>query len=344
MEELVDEILISMTGELDDKQLKLLQATLIMKLNKYDFTKKVTEIVAYEPDDNEKYIRKWIAIKKINGCTKRTLDTYYYHVNKALGEIGKNIFDITTDDIRLYMAKMQMRGVTPNGCNCYLRCLSSFFNFLRDEGTISKSPTALVPQIKGCKIKKEAFTEIEVEKLRNEIDKIKDKCVFELLLSTGCRVTELCQIKIDEIRGDEILVHGKGQKDRIVYLNAKAKLALNAYLKQLYEKDGYKEYLFPRKGPSKGLYNKITKKYDSPKPYMDASCVEGMLRRIAKKAGIENVHPHKFRRTCATFALRAGMPIEQVSKMLGHNAISTTQIYLDLDEKSLKLAHEKYVR
>ena len=77
---------------------------------------------------------------------------------------------------------------------------------------------------------------------------------------------------------------------------------------------------------------------------MDASCVEGMLRRIAKKAGIENVHPHKFRRTCATFALRAGMPIEQVSKMLGHNAISTTQIYLDLDEKSLKLAHEKYVR
>lgn len=77
--------------------------------------------------------------------------------------------------------------------------------------------------------------------------------------------------------------------------------------------------------------------------HIDKSNIEGTTRRIAKRAGVKQANPHKFRRTCATMALRKGMPIEQVSKMLGHEEISTTQIYLDLSEEDLAAAHKKYV-
>ena len=76
---------------------------------------------------------------------------------------------------------------------------------------------------------------------------------------------------------------------------------------------------------------------------LDKGAIEQTLRKIAKRAVVERANPHKFRRTCATLALRRGMPIEQVSKMLGHEQISTTQIYLDLSEEDLIQAHKKYV-
>ena len=77
--------------------------------------------------------------------------------------------------------------------------------------------------------------------------------------------------------------------------------------------------------------------------HQDLSSIESVVRKIGKRAGVEKVHPHRFRRTCATFALRRGMPIEQVSMMLGHESIDTTQIYLDISDKDLELSHKKYV-
>ena len=172
-----------------------------------------------------------------------------------------------------------------------------------------------------------------------------------MLLSTGCRVSELCNIKISEIDGDKLTVHGKGNKYRTVYLNAKAIVAVENYMK---ERNDSNPYLFP--GAVICFHGgdfKICPK-DREKWYMNAdkvdkerrystSGMEGKMRKIGKRAGVENVHPHRFRRTCATLALRRGMPLEQVSKMLGHEDLSTTQIYLDLSEEDLRMAHKKFV-
>lgn len=163
-------------------------------------------------------------------------------------------------------------------------------------------------------------------------------------------MTELVNILLSDINGDEILIHGKGEKDRIVYLNAKAQWALNEYLE---ERTDSNHYLFPggsfmtiNQRPSKKRKD-LREWYKDPEMvdesrHIDKCTIESMIRKIGRKAGVK-AHPHKFRRTCATFALRRGMPIEQVSKMLGHESIETTQIYLDLSEQDLKEAHKKYV-
>ena len=160
--------------------------------------------------------------------------------------------------------------------------------------------------------------------------------MIEILISTGCRVSELCGIRLEDINGDTVTVHGKGNKDRTCYLTAKAQMAIQEYMQSEYyrKRKAYgSEYLFMRKQFQNN---------ECLKP-MDKSTIENITRRIGKNAGVKNCHPHRFRRTCATMALERGMPIERVSHMLGHESIETTQIYLDLTEDGMHEAHRKYV-
>ena len=175
---------------------------------------------------------------------------------------------------------------------------------------------------------------------------------MEVILSTGCRVTELVNIRIDEIEGDRVLVHGKGNKDRYVYLNARARMSLDIYMGMRKDKN---PYLFPascmnRPGENKNLPYISTGDWWKKKPglvsktgHIEKGSIEAQMRKYSKRAGVDSAHPHKLRRTCATMALRRGMPIEQVSKMLGHEQLETTKIYLDLSEEDLRQAHKKYV-
>ena len=216
-----------------------------------------------------------------------------------------------------------------------------------------------VDNIKTPKIKKEAFTESQIEQLRFTIgDDIRVMCMFELLLSTWCRVSELAQIKIKDFSEskDTVLVHGKGSKDRICYINARAKIVLQKYLD---ERTDNNEYLFTKSVTtvnSNGKLVCVECKKRKIKPmnwwkakelvgegHIDKGAIEAIVRKLGKRAGVEKVHPHRFRRTGATLALRRGMPIENVSKILGHESIETTQIYLDLAEEDLRQAHKKYV-
>lgn len=300
---------------------------LYIMLDKYEITKRETSIALLEEDRNEYLINAFIMGKAVKGCTKRTLHAYQYKLDFIFQYIGKTIDDISTEDIRAYMAKrLYYDKVSKTTVSNEVRYLKSFFNYICTEEMISHNPMLRIESIKQEKYKKEAFTEIELEKMRAHLMTNKDKAIFEVLLSTGCRVTELVNILLSDIKRDEVLIHGKGEKDRTVYLNAKALWAINEYLAG--RKD-VNPYLFP--GKTGIIYEHIGR-----------GTVEKKVRDIGKKAGV-TAYPHKFRRTCATFALRRGMPIEQVSKMLGHESIDTTQIYLDLSEQDLKIAHKKYV-
>ena len=322
-----------------------ISSELFIILSDYDITARETAVAIRAEDKNQYLLKKFLIAKTVKGLTERTLELYKREINRILEIINKPADEITTDDIRLYLALRQKRDkVTKTTANNELRYLKSFFGYLTTEELINKDPTGKIDRIKCDKIKRNAFTEMEVEKLRAACKNTWETAVVEILLSTGCRVTELVSIKIKDIEGDQLVVHGKGNKDRIVYLNAKAMIAVEKYLSD--RKDN-NVYLFPG-----GIWATPGKDciqwYKYPdrikeNEHCDKGSIEKKIRNLGKRAGTGSAYPHKFRRTCATFALRRGMPIEQVSKMLGHEQISTTQIYLDLTEEDLKQAHKKYV-
>lgn len=318
-------------------------------MNDYDITSRETRITVRHEDKNNMFLQKFLIAKSVSGRSKRTLEYYKKELVNILNEIGKPADEIITDDIRYFLAVRQTRDkITKTTANNQLRVLKSFYSFLIAEELVTKNPCLKIDRIKTGKIKKEAFTELDVEKLRNACRSTREKAIIELFLSTGCRVSELVNIKIRDIEDGKILVHGKGDKYRIVYLNAKANLALENYLADRKDDNpylfcgGYFSITAGRKQSELKHWYRDAKNVTPDTP-TDKGTIEHTCRKIGKRAGVEKVHPHRFRRTCATFALRHGMPVEQVSKMLGHESIDTTMIYLDLSEEELGQAHKKYV-
>ena len=320
-------------------------------LNNVEVTSRSTEIVPLEEDRNEYLLKKFLVAKQVKGCTERTIGFYKTSLIFLLNRIGKTVDDITADDIRYYMAiRLRRDKVSKVTLGNEIRNASSFFTWLYTEELLPRNPMAKIDRIKKVKTKKEALTEMEIEKLRAATENTWEQLMIEILLSTGCRVSEVAQIQLMEIQGDTILVHGKGQKDRYVYLNARAALALERYLS---ERKDSNPYLFPggitgmsknKKGiPQREYKNWWKNPANLSATHITKDTIEATTRRIAKRAGVERANPHKFRRTCATLALRRGMPLIQVSQMLGHADVGTTQIYLDISEDELHDAHKKYV-
>lgn len=348
---LVEEIMMILSkhdGEINEQ---IVQQELIILLNDYEIQAKETAVTIWKEDENATFLKRFIVAKTVKGCSDRTIELYRVEIWKMLNKIGKNVTEITTDDIRLYLAIRQRRDKVSNTtADNELRYLRSFFGYLLAEELITKNPVARIEKIKCEKKKKHAFTEYEIEQLRHECNNELDEVIIETLLSTGMRVSELVSVKKEDIENDSVYVRGKGNKYRKVYLNAKAMIAINTFLKK---RNDDNPYLFPGGRTITEWSKKISKdkithwyeyeEYIEKDKKMDIGTIRDRIAKVAKRAGVKNCHPHRFRRTCATMALRRGMPIEQVSQMLGHEQLGTTQIYLDLTEEDLKSAHKKYV-
>lgn len=331
------------------------KAQITIILSDYDIATRKTELVVREEDKNQKYILMFIASKAAGGRTDRTLRSYKNYLTRIFNTIGKNADAITSDDIKLYLAKkLRIDKNAKVSVDNERRTLSTFYGWMQKNEYIEKNPMNKVETMKYSKPKKHAFSDMEVELIRGACKTEREVAVVEIMLSTWCRVSELVGIQIDEIEDDRILVHGKGEKDRYVFLNAKARIAIDNYLSK--RKDN-NPYLFP-KSCRAGDVTDFTKGvprcnqdrwYEKPEMVhetdpCDKGTIECMVRRIGKRAGVPNVHPHRFRRTGATFAMKAGMPIMTVSKLLGHANIAVTQVYLDINDEDLESAHGKYVR
>lgn len=332
-----------------------LRLDLDIALADFEITSRCTELMIADEDVNEAMLRRFLAAKLASGRTERTLEYYRNTMRSFFRKVEKNFDQITSDDIRLYIAlRIKKDGVSKVTANNERRNVSAFYQWLQKEEILLRNPMSKVEGIKLQKAKKKAFEEIEMEKIRDACRTNRERAIIEVLSSTWCRVSEVAQIKLSEINDDEILVHGKGEKDRIVYLNAKAKLALDRYLS---ERKDDNPYLFARASFAGDVaaMSKNRKRKDQCKWYLDPEMVDGdknmekstiesVVRKIGIRAGVENVHPHRFRRTGATFALAQGMPLITVSKLLGHADIGVTQVYLDISDKDLEEAHRKYVR
>lgn len=325
-----------------------------MALAGYDVSKSETALTVYEGDVNEQILMRYLAAKIAQGCSKRTVNYYRLSIRMTLEKIGKPYMDITPDDIRLYIANRIYRDkVSKTTSNNERRNLSAFYGWLQREEILLKNPMSKVDAVKETKTKKRAFDQMEIEKLRDACQSKRETAMIEVLISTWARVSEVVQIRIDDIHDNHLTVHGKGDKDREVYLNAKAKLAITNYLS---ERSDSNPYLFPRAkyagdvaAMSKRRQRKLERKWYTDAKlvdedrHMDTSSFEGIIRRIGRRADVTGTHPHRFRRTGATMALRSGMPLIQVSKLLGHESIGTTQIYLDISDEELEQAHKRYV-
>lgn len=328
----------------------ILKLKIMQVLNDYQISEACTELVEWHGDRNAALIQRWIISKAVAGCTDRTIKYYRASVERILMRIGKDIDQIAAPDVQVYFAQEIARGTSLTTVDNDKRVLSSMYNYLYREEIIRNNPMLRIDPIRREKKKKPAFSDMDIERIRAACRTNREKMIVEVLLSTACRVSEFVSIKYGDIQDGKLTIIGKGKKARVVYFNAKAILAMEQYME---ERKDSNPYLLPkgihisewpkelRNKKSSGMWYANPNLIDSG--HQDNSSIESIIRDIGKRAGVENAHPHRFRRTCATNALRKGMPIEMVSKMLGHENIATTQIYLDLSEDDLKMMHEKFV-
>ena len=321
----MDEKLVCILNEMADflsiAQMKKLQEVLLKNLS--------SETPQREQTSNETYLKMFIDAKQIEGCSERTLQYYKMTVEHLLTTLDVPVRKMTTDEIRSYLANYQQR----NNCSKVTvdnvrRNISSFFSWLEEEDYILKSPMRRIHKIKTKQSVKETISEEMIEKLRDNCECARDLAMIDLLYSTGIRVGELVRLNISDIDFEEreCIVYGKGDKERRVYFDAKAKLHLQNYINS-------------RHDDNPALFTTL----DAPYDRLKISGVEIRVRELGRKISMERIHPHKFRRTMATRAIDKGMPIEQVQKILGHSQIDTTMQYAIVNQNNVKTAHRKYI-
>jgi len=319
-----------MHDSLTDYQLNKLKETLIINFENIEFVIKTDELKHQEElAENTKVIELFISSKKIEGCSKRTIQYYSEIIEKFLDTFDKSIKNITTEEIRVYLSNYKEQS----SCNATTidnirRVLSSFFSWLEDEDYIVKSPIRRIHKIKTLSVVKETFTDENLERLRDQCNNIRDLSLIELLISTGMRVGELVNLNINDINFEErsCIVFGKGSKEHEVYFDAKTKIHL-------------KKYISKRHDSNDALFVSMRKPYQR----LSISGVELIIRKLGIESNINKVHPHKFRRTLATMAIDKGMPIEQVQKLLGHVKIETTMHYAMVNQSNVKMSHRRFI-
>lgn len=277
---------------------------------------------------NDELLKLFETAKKVEGCSPKSMKYYLYVLKAFLEKIKIPVKEITTDDIRNYLDGFSSKSISKVSMDNIRRILSSFFSWLEEEDYIRKNPVKRIHKIKSIKIIKQAYTDENIENLKDNCSSLRDKVIIELLSSTGMRVGELVNLNITSIdfENKECIVLGKGGKQRKVYFDSKTKLHLQHYLDSRIDKN-------------EALFVSLFKPFNR----LQISGVEIMLRKLGLKSNISNVHPHRFRRTLATKAIDKGMPVEQVQILLGHAKIDTTMHYAIVDQTNVKNSYRRFI-
>ena len=317
MEIVINNILGEMQSVLDPAQLKYLAKTL----------KKA--FAAKQPPEETDLLTLFLTAKEVEGCSPKTVRYYNDTLKRILKTIDKPLTQIDSSDLRNYLSDYEVsRQTSKVTIDNIRRIMSSFFSWLEDEDYIVKSPVRRIHRVKTEQVAKETLTDEEIETLRDACETKRDLAIIDLLASTGMRIGELVRLDITDVnlQERECIVMGKGNKQRPVYFDARAKLHLI-------------EYLESRKDSNPALFVAL----DSSGKRLTIGGIELRLRNLGKQAGVPRVHPHKFRRTLATYAIDKGMPIEQVQKLLGHAKIDTTMHYAMVNQNNVKASHRRYL-
>ena len=324
-EKVIKEIEQKMASILNNEQKEKLKEVLLYTFYNIEVTSIKDELVA----DTTDYAKMFIAAKRIEGCSERTLNYYETTIKTMIDKLSKKVNSIETEDLRNYLSEYQAK----NNCSKVTidnvrRILSSFFAWLEDEDYIMKSPVRRIHKVKATQTVKETYTDEELEEMRDACVEIRDLAMVDFLASTGVRVGELVNLdRVDiDMQERSCVVLGKGGKEREVYFDARTKIHLQNYLNS-------------RTDNNPALFVSLLRPYDRLK----ISGIEIRLRELGKRINIKKIHPHKFRRTMATKAIDKGMPIEQVQVLLGHRKIDTTLQYAMVNQNNVRNSHKKFI-
>lgn len=324
-QKLITAVVQDMLPYLNNAQTEKLQEVLLHTLWDYDISPSDGKTEEQEQD----LLALFLAAKRIEGCSEKSLKYYQATIQAMLDSIGKPIKEIVTEDIRQYLTNYQQeRHSSRVTIDNIRRILSSFFSWLEDEDYILKSPVRRIHKVKTASNIKETYSDEALELMRDSCSEMRDLAMIDLLASTGMRVGEMVLLNRDDVdfTERECVVFGKGDKERMVYFDARTKLHLQTYLES-------------RSDDNPALIVSLK----SPFTRLSIGGVESRLRELGRHLGVPKIHPHKFRRTLATMAIDKGMPIEQLQQLLGHKRIDTTLQYAMVKQSNVKLAHRKYI-
>lgn len=313
----------------DSEDAKYLLNSLYMVLDEYEIEQRTTE-VGFADNSNFDLLQQFLASKAIEGCSQKTIEQYCREMKAFDLEIGLNYNDVTSSNIRNYLAKKKIKGCKDTTIRNSRSYLSSVFGWLYNNRLIQNNPIDSISPIKCAKVERYSYSDVEMMNIKECCNNIRDKALVEFMFCTGCRISEIVALNQDDIdyyNKSFTVKCGKGKKDRIVFFTDVCLMRL-------------KEYLSSRNDNCEALF--VTNR----KPYkrIGTSSVRKSLRKLGQENNINNVHPHRFRRTFATSLIDKGMGIEQVSMLLGHTSIATTQNYYDNSRADVQANYNKYMR
>lgn len=312
---------------LTSEQLQAVQNALTLQLSAYEVQARTTEVAVVD-NTPDAMLQKFIATKRIEGKSEATLQRYHDTCYLMIHTICKPMHEITTYDLRYYLAAYKsQRGVSNRTLDGIRRCFSSFFNWLTSEGWIGRNPCTALAQIKYTKVVKKPYSAPEMERLKQACTSLRDLALIEFLYASGCRVSEVVRLNRSDINflTRDAVVLGKGNKERTIYLTPVALMHLS-------------DYLNSRTDNNPALFASIK----APYKRLSKAGIETALKAIGKRAGVDNVHPHRYRRTLATNLLDRGANIQDVAAILGHADLKTTQVYCYISQHNVQAAYRRY--
>lgn len=322
---LINDVVQAMLPYLNNAQTERLQA--VMKHTLFDY--EVAESINKDKCSEQNLVELFLSAKRIEGCSEKSLKYYEATIKAMIDDVSKEIKHIQTDDIRNYLTEYQRKKKSSRvTIDNIRRILSSFFSWLEDEDYILKSPVRRIHKVKTASNIKETYSDEALELMRDNCTEFRDLAMIDMLASTGMRVGEMVLLNRSDIDFNEreCIVFGKGNKERVVYFDARTKIHLQNYLEN-------------RADNNPALFVSLK----APHNRLKIGGIEVRLRKFGKQLGLQKVHPHKFRRTLATMAIDKGMPIEQLQQLLGHRKIDTTLQYAMVKQSNVKIAHRKYI-
>lgn len=322
-----DKLLSEITSELSERfdysELKEITKILLLKMEDYTVEVKCTSIAVIDTESIS-LLKKFLATKKVEGRSEKTIERYRYILQRFINELDIPLTEVDVYVLRLYLAKLEVDGCCDNTIKGIRGVFCSFFGWLHDEGFIEKDPSANLGTIKCKKEIRKPYSKIELELLKNACPTLRDRAIIEFLLSTGCRIEETTNLNISDIDfiKQECKVLGKGNKERVVFLNDVCTMHLKQYLDSRTDNN---EALFIGKGAIR----------------LKPGGVRAMMKRLEEITGVKDVHPHRFRRTLATSLIDKGMPIQDVASILGHSNINTTTTYIYTNKDNVRNTYDR---
>lgn len=324
--QLVSDVAEALVTKLDPEDIEIVSDEMVIALNDYDVTKRTTELVVFD-GINEMLLKRYRACLIIAGKSPRTIYAYERTAKKLFETLQKNYTDMTVSDMRYFLAYEKSRGVSNRTLENTRVQISVFFAWLVEEELIAKNPCRSISPIKYPQEVRLPFSSVEIDALRSACVTKKERALVEVLLSSGVRVSELCSITLSDIDFNTLAVkvrEGKGAKQRVVYIN---ELACKHLVEYLTTRGINGEYLF---------YNKWKKA-------LEPGGVRHILKKIGERAGVSNVHPHRFRRTFATGLANRGMEIQEIGMLLGHSNLNTTLEYVYTSEEKIRASYLRFI-